>query len=45
MDAAVRAAYAMRGAASVEALASFRESAVAAADALTATAARVLSRP
>ncbi|MFI9648828.1 protein kilB [Streptomyces sp. NPDC052040] len=45
VDAAVRAAYDMRGARSVEVLASLRESAVAAADCLTASAARLLSRP
>lgn len=45
IDAAVRAAYDMRHAQSTEVLASQREKAVAAADALTATAARVLSRP
>ncbi|MFJ4843032.1 protein kilB [Streptomyces sp. NPDC088746] len=45
VEAAVRAAYAMRGAANEQALASFRESAVAAADALTAATAVVLSRP
>ncbi len=45
VDAAVRAAYAMRGAANVEVLASRREEAVAAADALTATTAHILSRP
>ncbi|MER6500206.1 protein kilB [Streptomyces sp. NPDC001455] len=45
IDAAVRAAYAMRGAATAEVLASRREEAVTAADALTASAAHVLSRP
>ncbi|MER6334654.1 protein kilB [Streptomyces sp. NPDC001034] len=45
VNAAVRAAYDMRGARSAEALASSRESAVAAADSLTAAAAHVLSRP
>ncbi|MGW1226103.1 protein kilB [Streptomyces sp. NPDC002530] len=45
IDAAVRATYEMRGAARAEVLASRREEAVSAADALTASAARVLSRP
>lgn len=45
IDAAVRAAYEMRGAQTVEVLGSFRSEAVAAADALTASAARILSRP
>lgn len=45
VNAAVRAAYDMRGAASVEALASRRESAVTAADSLAASAAYLLSRP
>ncbi|KOG80992.1 MULTISPECIES: hypothetical protein [Streptomyces] len=45
IEAAVRAVYAMRGARSAEALASYRETAVSAAVALTATAAGVLSRP
>ncbi|MGW1099159.1 protein kilB [Streptomyces sp. NPDC002455] len=45
VEAAVRAAYAMRGAANEQALTSFRESAVAAADSLTAATAVVLSRP
>ncbi|WP_030747425.1 hypothetical protein [Streptomyces sp. NRRL S-31] len=45
VTAAVRAAYDMRGAVSVEALASLRESAVAAADFLAASAAYLLSRP
>ncbi|WEH34466.1 protein kilB [Streptomyces sp. AM 4-1-1] len=43
IDAAVRAAYEMRGAMNAEVLASRREEAVSAADALTAMAARVLS--
>ncbi|MFF9345628.1 protein kilB [Streptomyces sp. NPDC014734] len=45
IDAAVRATYDMRHAQTTEVLASRREKAVCAADALTATAARVLSRP
>ncbi|MFJ1879718.1 protein kilB [Streptomyces sp. NPDC088137] len=45
IDAAVRATYEMRHAANAEVLASSREQAVSAADALTAAAARVLSRP
>lgn len=45
IEAAVRAAYAMRGAVNEQALASFRESAVSAAEALTAATAGVLSRP
>ncbi|MFF4756105.1 protein kilB [Streptomyces sp. NPDC001270] len=45
VDAAVRAAYEMRGAQSAEVLASRREAAVSAADALTASTAHVLSRP
>ncbi|MGW9079683.1 protein kilB [Streptomyces kronopolitis] len=45
VDAAVRAAYDMRGAMNVGVLASRRESAVDAADCLAGTAARVLSRP
>ncbi|MFD7067517.1 protein kilB [Streptomyces sp. NPDC059913] len=45
IDAAVRATYDMRHAQTAGVLASRREAAVSAADALTATAARVLSRP
>ncbi|MFE3907316.1 protein kilB [Streptomyces sp. NPDC059153] len=45
IEATVRAAYAMRGARNAEVLASRREEAVSAADALTAAAARILSRP
>ncbi|MFF4750179.1 protein kilB [Streptomyces sp. NPDC002514] len=45
IEAAVRAAYEMRGAQSAEVLASRREAAVSAADALTASTAHVLSRP
>ncbi|MFG2220159.1 protein kilB [Streptomyces sp. NPDC048685] len=45
IDSAVRAAYEMRGAQSAEVLAARREEAVAAADALTASAAYILSRP
>ncbi|MFB7208230.1 protein kilB [Streptomyces sp. NPDC056255] len=44
IEAAVRAAYGMRGALNAEVLASCREEAVSAAEALTAAAARVLSR-
>ncbi|MET8740315.1 protein kilB [Streptomyces sp. NPDC004728] len=45
IEATVRAAYGMRGAMNAEVLASRREEAVSAAEALTAAAARVLSRP
>ncbi|MGW9079649.1 protein kilB [Streptomyces kronopolitis] len=45
VDAAVRAAYAMRGALNAGVLASRREEAVDAADFLAGTAARTLSRP
>ncbi|QNT95789.1 hypothetical protein HEP81_05537 [Streptomyces griseofuscus] len=45
VNAAVRAAYDMRGAASTEALATRRESAISAADSLAASAAHLLSRP
>ncbi|MGW2772964.1 protein kilB [Streptomyces olivaceoviridis] len=45
VNAAVRAAYDMRGAASTEVLAARRESAISAADGLAASAAYLLSRP
>ncbi|MFE9473222.1 protein kilB [Streptomyces griseofuscus] len=45
VNAAVRAAYDMRGATSTEVLASRRESAISAAESLAAAAAHLLSRP